>query len=134
MSYTRLRYHIVTATHRRAPVITAPLEGVLFRALRRKADDEGGRLLAIGGVADHVHLVAALRPTVALSDFVRALKARSSRAATRSDLLGAPFRWQRGYGAFTLDARDIGAAVRYVVRQKVHHGAGTTREVYERIE
>src|SRR5690606_11158743 len=118
MSYTRLRYHIVTATQDRHPLITPEVEAVLYPALYRKAQDCGGRLLAVGGVADHIHLVAALPPTIALADFIRAVKARASRVVNKAGFYGGQFRWQRGYGAFTLDPFDLARVLAYVSHQK----------------
>ncbi len=34
------------------------------------------------------------------------------------------FRWQAGYGAFTLGRDQVGAAVWYIKNQKRHHAAG----------
>ena len=41
--------------------------------------DEGGIPFVIGGVADHIHILTTLPKTVALSDFVRNIKAKSSK-------------------------------------------------------
>jgi REP element-mobilizing transposase RayT len=131
MSYTRLRYHIITATKRRAPIITPKVEAVLYPALQRKAQDGDGHLLRIGGVSDHVHMVAALHPSCAVSDFVRAVKAGSSRAVRRA--ADASFRWQRGYAAFTLNPLDLSRILAYVARQKEHHLAGRLWAAYERL-
>lgn len=131
MSYTRIRYHIIAATKRRAPVITPEVEGVLCPAMQRKAQDENGHLLRIGGVADHVHMVAALHPSCALADFVRAVKAGSSRAVRRA--VDASFRWQRGYAAFTRNPLDLSRIIAYVACQKEHHRVGRLWAAYERL-
>ena len=131
MSYTRLRYHIITATKRRAPVITPEVESVLYPALQQKAQDGSGHLLQIGGIADHVHMIAALHPSNALSDFVRAVKAGSSRAVRRA--VDPSFQWQRGYAAFTLNPLDLSRILAYVTHQKEHHRAGRLWAAYERL-
>lgn len=41
-------------------VINDHVEEILYPALQRKAEEHGGWLLRIGGVADHVHVVAAI--------------------------------------------------------------------------
>ena len=133
MSYTRLRYHLVWATRGRSPVITPALEDVIYPALHNKAREHEARLLKIGGVQDHVHLVAAVRPMLALSTFVREVKTASSRAVNTSGLLEGRFHWQRGYGAFTLNPLDLSGLLRYVANQKRHHAEGTVRAAYERL-
>ncbi|PEN07994.1 hypothetical protein CRI93_06010 [Longimonas halophila] len=79
MPYTRLRYHLITATHGRLPIITPNVEAVLYPALEEAALNAKGRVLQLGGVADHVHIVVALQPTMAVSDFMRVVKTHSSR-------------------------------------------------------
>jgi putative transposase len=131
VSYTRLRYHIVTGTYQREPLITPSVEAVLYPALRVKAEDADGRVLQVGGIADHVHLVAALRPTRALSDFVRAVKTGSC-AAVRESFGAESFRWQRGYAAFTVAPHDMRRVLDYVADQKKRHATGQVWSVYER--
>lgn len=133
MSYTRLRYHIITATKRRSPLITPEVESVLYPALQQKAQDKNGHLLQIGGIADHVHMIAVLHPSCAVADFVRAVKAGSSRAANRSAVCEGPFRWQRGYAAFSLNPLNLSRIIAYVARQKEHHRAGRLWAAYERL-
>src|SRR5687768_10791569 len=103
MSYTRLRYHIVTATKYRDRIITPEIEPVLHAALRRKAASQWGKILQIGGVEDHIHIIAAVPPTIALAEFVRQLKSSSTRVVNEIALLNQRFEWQEGYGAFTLN-------------------------------
>jgi hypothetical protein len=33
----------------------------------------------------------------------------------------AKFGWQRGYGAFSVGAQDLGALIRYIDAQEAHH-------------
>ena len=131
MSYTRLRYHIVTGTYKREPFITPPVEEVLYPALRVKADDAEGRVLQVGGIADHVHLVAALRPTVSVADFMRVVKTGSC-AAVREGFGRAAFRWQRGYAAFTVAPHDMRRVLDYVAHQEERHAADRVWRAYER--
>lgn len=129
MPYTRLRYHLITATHERLPIITPNVEAVLYPALEESALNAGGRVLQLGGVADHIHMVFALRPTVAVSDFVHVVKTHSSRRV-RAEQFKA-FRWQAGYAAFTVSPNQIEKLIRYVARQKQHHAVNTVRAMYE---
>jgi putative transposase len=98
MSYTRLRYHIVTATKHRDVVITPEVEAIIYPALQQKAVELGGKLLSIGGVEDHIHLVASIPPTLAVAMVVQRLKAASSRAVNAAEVLEGLFAWQGSYG------------------------------------
>ncbi|MFO8232234.1 MAG: IS200/IS605 family transposase [Longimonas sp.] len=130
MSYTRLYYHIVTATYRRYPLITPRVEPLLYAALRAKTESVNGRLIRIGGIADHVHLVVALPPTLSVTQFARAAKSGSC-YRVRQAIGQDTFRWQSGYGAFTVSPRHMEPLLDYVARQKEHH---TTNRLWKRCE
>src|SRR5258708_615684 len=83
MSYTNLLYHIVYATKEHAPLITNTLRPRLHEYLGGTARGLGGVALEVNGVTDHVHILARLRPTISVSEFLSKLKSGSS--AWRSD-------------------------------------------------
>jgi len=132
MPFTRLRYHIVTATHRRHPLITEEVEPVLYGALGTKTEDAGGRLLEVGGIADHVHLIVALPPSVSVSDLMRVVKTGSS-AAVRQTFGRDAFRWQSKYSAFTVTPHDLDRLRSYVAHQKARHAADRLWPAYEHV-
>ena len=84
---------------------------------------------AIGGMADHVHLLVGTRATICLADVVRDVKAVSSRWMHEQIGL-AEFSWQEGYDAFTVSASQREALREYVVRQKEHHRVRSFQEEY----
>ena len=128
MPFTRLRYHLVTATKGREPLIGPKVEPIVYDSLEEKIEELDGRLFAIGGIEDHIHLVAAVPPTIAVSDFVGRIKAAASGALSKE------FAWQRGYGAFTLWPEGLGKITRYVRNQKVHHASDDLREHLEEMD
>jgi putative transposase len=124
MSYWRLFYHLVWATQDRTPLIAAELEAPLFRIMVDRGNRLGAITFTVNGLPDHVHLVAAIPPTIALSEYVRQIKGASSHYAHTE--LKIQFAWQRGYGIFSVSERNLSKAVAYVEQQKVRHRAGTT--------
>ncbi len=87
---------------------------------------------AIGGTADHVHMLVGLRATHCLADVLREIKRPSSQWV--HETLGvAEFSWQDGYGAFTVSASGIGVVKRYILRQEEHHRKKTFQEEYVEI-
>ena len=132
MAYWRLAYHIVWATKERLPLIAPEIEMPVYRALAHKCEELDAVLFAVNGMPDHVHVVAAVKPTLALSEFVKQLKGSSSRFVHLEYEL--PFQWQRGYGIFSISDKLISTAVDYVRHQKQHHAAGSDIPAYERIE
>jgi putative transposase len=132
MAYTRLRYHIVTATRQREPLITGEVERLIYAALHAKAAEHGAKLLAVEAVSDHIHIVAAIPPRIAVSTFVREIKTASSRAVNQQKIMEGEFHWQEGYGAFTLNPHDLAPVLHYVANQKRHHAEGDLWTPYER--
>jgi len=92
----------------------------------------GGVPEAVGGTADHTHMLVGLRATHCLADVLREIK-RSSSQWVHETLGVAEFSWQDGYGAFTVSASSIGAVMRYILRQEEHHRKKTFQEEYVEI-
>lgn len=74
----------------------------------------------VGGVEDHVHLLASLRPVHCLSDVMRDLKKDSTNWVKENFDRG--FAWQAGYAAFTVSPSATNAVRSYVANQELHHG------------
>lgn len=77
-TYTQLLYHIVFATRRREPLVREKCEMRLHAYIGGIVRNEGGVLLAAGGMADHLHLVLRLGTTRAVADVVRVVKSKSA--------------------------------------------------------
>jgi REP element-mobilizing transposase RayT len=89
-----------------------------------------GTAEAVGGVADHVHLVLGLKATHRVSDVLREIKSVSS-AWVHEDIGLKSFAWQEGYGAFTVSPSNLAAVRDYVGNQEEHHRTRSFREEYE---
>ncbi|HWN97604.1 MAG TPA: transposase [Methylomirabilota bacterium] len=84
---------------------------------------------AVGGVADHVHLLIDLRATHRLADVMRDIK-RTSSAWVHETVNDKEFAWQDGYGAFTVSASMLETVKQYIARQEEHHRKKTFQEEY----
>ena len=129
--YTQLYVHLVWATWDRLPLITAAIEPPLFAAIAGKCHALKCPALAIGGYRDHVHVLAQLHPTIAVATLIKDLKGASSHLITHQVAGTDFFKWQGGYGAFTLRREDIPTVVQYIRRQKEHHAANKVRADWE---
>ncbi len=133
ISYTCLRYHLITTTKYREMLLTQAVEDVFYPAMYKKADEIGCRLLEANGVEDHTHLVAAIHPTVTVADFMRIVKTAGSRAINKSRLSRGQFNWQDGYGAFTLEPFNLSPVRQSVINQKIHHKTKNLWPAYEKV-
>ena len=84
--------------------------------------------LAVGGIEDHVHLLVSLKSKHRLDYFVRDLKSDSSTWV--SNELGKAFKWQKGYGAFSVSPNGIDGVRKYIVNQEKHHRKKSFEEEY----
>lgn len=78
-------------------------------------------MLEIGGVSDHVHLLAQPSASLAVADVVRDIKANSSRWMNELPGSKHAFEWQKGYGAFAVSYIRIPKVREYIQKQKEHH-------------
>lgn len=119
MSYTNLVYHIVYATKERAPLITSTLRPRLHEYLGGTVRGLSGVALEINGTADHVHVLARMRPTISVSEFLSKLKSASSSWAKRQTR--GRFAWQARFGAFTVSESQVERVRKYIRDQEAHH-------------
>ena len=118
-TYTKLMYHIVFSTRERMPLITEEIRNRLYPYLGGVIRGEKGSLMEVGGVADHVHILARLGAAVAVSEMVKRIKGSSSHWLSQET--GSWFAWQTGYGAFTVSESQVAVVRRYIRNQEEHH-------------
>ena len=120
-TYTNLLYHLVFSTQDRLPLVSRELQPDLYAYIGGIVRGEGGTLLEIGGMPDHVHLLAKFKPTVSIADMLRQIKTNSSKWVTEEKLKWRKFGWQDGYGAFSVSESQIGTVRQYIQQQEQHH-------------
>ena len=123
--YTQLYLHAVWATWDRLPRITPAVQPQVFAAIQAQSQKVAVDILTIGGVADHVHVLLRYPNTKTVADIIKALKGGSSHLVSQVMRLPDPFRWQGGYGAFTVSKSAVPKVRDYILRQEQHHRSGT---------
>lgn len=133
-TYADMFVHLVWGTFARAPALSASIEGPLYAAMAKKCRELRCPPLAIGGLPDHVHLLLALSPTIAVAMLVKEIKGASAHLITHRLAPDTLFRWQTGHGAFTLRKSDTPTVRHYVIHQKEHHDKKTTNTEWEHFD
>jgi REP element-mobilizing transposase RayT len=108
--------HCVFSTKARTQLIRDPKS--LWAYIRGIARNCKFDLLAVGGTADHVHILLALPGNRNLADVMRDIKANSSRHMRES---GVRFAWQDGYSGISVSPSQVSTVRRYIANQKEHH-------------
>jgi putative transposase len=119
-THLSLHYHIVFSTKERRPLINAEWRERLHSFLGGSIRQLGGVPEAVGGIDDHVHILAGLRATHRLADVVKDIKTASSRWI-HTEIDNKLFAWQTGYGAFTVSVSNIEKVKSYILKQEEHH-------------
>jgi putative transposase len=132
MPYWRLFYHVAFATHKREPLIAPQWEACLHNVIAGKARDLEAMVYAVGGMEDHVHLVASVPPRISVATFIGQVKGSSSHFVNHSLDLESQFAWQGGYGVVSFSGKALDEVVRYVKNQRRHHAERTLMAMLER--
>ena len=121
-SYHQLIVHIVFSVKYRQCLIHK-IEEKLYRYITGviQSDKNKCKLIAIGGTADHVHLLVNLHPMVNVSTLIKEIKTTSSLWINSQNIYMGKFHWQDGYGAFSLGMSQLDIAINYIRNQKEHH-------------
>ncbi len=129
-SFTQLTYHVIFSTKYRDPLIVDAIREDLYKYIGGTIRGLKGHSIEIGGVEDHVHLLANFSPTLAVSDTVRDVKANASRWLNDERKIPSIFEWQKGYSAFTVSYSQREAVQSYIRNQKEHHRMKSFEEEY----
>jgi putative transposase len=127
-TFTNLLFHIVFSTKDRTPSIHEGLRERLYEYMGGIIRGERGTLLEIGGVPDHVHLLAKLKSDISIAEMVRLIKSNSSKWVNESIDPTGRFEWQTGYGAFSVSESQAKKVQKYIANQESHHAKVSFRD------
>ena len=120
-TYSQIHIQSVFAVQDRLSLIQDDWKDRLYHYMTAILQNKGHKMLAIGGMADHVHLFFGFRPDDSLSVLVQELKRCSSIWINDQQLVKGRFAWQVGYGAFSYSKSQIPVVCNYIANQVEHH-------------
>jgi REP-associated tyrosine transposase len=130
-TFTNSLFHCLWSTKGRQPVLTREVLARLWPYLGGIARANKISALAIGGVADHVHVLISLPPSISLSKAVQLLKGNSSKWLHEEFRELRSFNWQEGYGAFSIGISGLEETKKYIASQAEHHLKKTFLEEFK---
>lgn len=119
--FSQIYLHIIFTPKRREALIQPEWEERLHKYMTGFIQNRGHKLLAIGGMPDHVHLFIGFKPSDNISDLVKGIKTQTNGFINAENLTTAKFEWQNGYGVFSHSRSQIKAVCQYIRNQKEHH-------------
>jgi len=132
-TYTQIHIHAVFAVQNRISLIKKEWQNRLYQYIVAIIQNNGHRVLSIGGMPDHVHVLFGFRPTQSLSELMQNVKRNSSEWINKEKLVLGRFSWQEGYGAFSYSKSQILQVIKYIENQEEHHRKRTFIEEYRKI-
>ena len=127
-SFNSCLIHCVWSTKNR--VLDSDLRERLWPYLGGIARENKMKALAVGGAADHVHILISLPGTLSVAKAIQLLKGNSSKWIHETFPRLADFAWQEGYGAFSIGVSGVEATAAYIRNQTEHHRQRTFREEF----
>src|ERR1051326_1782121 len=128
---TELYVHAVWSTHRRARLLSEPVRNQLYPVMIAEAQKLGCIVMAVNGIEDHVHLCIRMPARLSVAELIKQIKGTSSRFLSQHFQFDEAFRWQAGYGAFSLSRSHVKRVVQYIEKQRKHHEQGTVWPEWE---
>jgi putative transposase len=127
--FSQMYIHLVFSPKNRNALIKLSWEERLYKYITGIVQGRKHKMLAIGGMPDHIHIFIGLKPVESVSDLVREIK-KASNNFINTEKLSTNFDWQNGYGAFTHSRSQIDNVCKYILSQKEHHKNKTFQEEF----
>ena len=129
-TYSQIYIQIVFAVKDRLNLIPSQYREELHKYITGIVQNREQKMLSIFCMPDHTHLLVGLKPSIAISDLARDIKAGSSNFINDKKWVKGKFSWQDGYGAFSYSHSYIETIYNYILNQEDHHKTKTFREEY----
>ncbi len=129
-TYTQISIHAVFVVKHRQNIINKEWRDDLHKYITGIITNLGAKSLAVGGWKDHVHIFFGLPVTTNVSDFMRIIKANSSKWINEQNFIKGKFQWQEGYGAFSYAKSQRNTVINYIMNQEEHHRKKSFKEEY----
>jgi REP element-mobilizing transposase RayT len=120
----------VFAVKGRQSLIKKEWKNELYKYITGIVQNNKSKILAINGVADHIHIFIGYKPSVSIPDLVKDIKVASTLWINEKKLTEIKFNWQEGYGAFSYSQEHIDNVCKYIQNQEQHHQQKTFRDEY----
>lgn len=129
-TYTQVHIQFVFAVKYRARLIDASWKTELYKYITAIVQNHTHKMIAINGVADHIHILIGMRPIQSISELMQDVKRSSSKWINENKIKTGKFEWQEGYGAFSYSKSAIKNVIHYIENQEQHHSKQTFRDEY----
>ncbi|OFY67815.1 MAG: transposase [Bacteroidetes bacterium RBG_13_43_22] len=129
-TYTQCYFHLVFAVKNRDALIRKEWKDELGMYITGIVQNHRHKMLAIGSMTDHIHILLGYNVNQLIPDLVEEIKTSSNSLIKVKRLSKFRFEWQKGYGAFTHSHSQIDSVAKYILSQEKHHRKKSFKEEY----
>ncbi|MFH1118953.1 MAG: IS200/IS605 family transposase [Bacteroidota bacterium] len=129
-TYTQIHIQVVFSVRDRDCIIKRVWKNELYQYINGIIQNHDHKVLAINGMADHIHILFGMRPTQSLSDLMQDIKGDSSKWINKRGFVPGRFSWQEGFGGFSYSKSQIDNMIDYIKNQEIHHRRKSFIEEY----
>ena len=129
-TYTQCYFHLVFAVKNRDALIKKEWKGELEKYITGIVQNHRHKMLAIGSMPDHIHILIGYNVNQLIPDLVEEIKTSTNAWIKARRLSEFKFEWQIGYGAFTNSRSQIDMEIKYILSQHEHHKKKKFKEEY----
>lgn len=129
-TYTQIYLHLVFAVKNRESLINSKWKDELYKYMTGIIQNNGHKLIAINGTANHIHIAIGYKPTQLLPDLLQDIKGSSSKWINENKFVNGKFNWQSGYGAFSFSHSHMDKVISYIQNQEIHHKTNSFKDEY----
>jgi putative transposase len=129
-TFSQIYIQIVFSVKGRQNLIQKKWQEELYKYICGIINGKQQKVLAIGGVLDHIHILVSLKPNISISDLVKLIKINSAKWINEKTLVYGKFQWQEGFGAFSYSQSQLDNVIGYINNQEQHHKKKTFKDEY----
>jgi putative transposase len=120
-SLAMIYVHLVFSTKNRARLLPDEIRNDLHSYMSGILREMSADSIQINTEPDHAHFLFQLPRPVAFSEIIGELKRGSTIWIQKQSSSLREFKWQAGYGAFSVSKSNIAAVQKYIINQRQHH-------------
>lgn len=128
LSYILL--HITFSTKYRYKTIPTERLDALHAFIAKVCANSNTLTYKVGGIEDHIHMACILPRTITVADLLRDVKRASSKWLKQYN---PDFKWQDGYGVFSISRTHKESLMYYIENQRKHHEKENYHEEIRRL-
>lgn len=124
----RVWVHAVWSTKYREPLIKRYFRGELNSFIKQQGVNWGIQIDTVNSMPEHIHLLMKIPTTLNISEVLKLIKGASSKWVNDLYFPSQQFKWQEGYGVFSVSPKDLSMIRNYIYNQEVHHAKRSYQE------